>query len=84
MPPACQGSVGGSGGVRAGEDHCVKVDPDFANVGGRLADRVRARVRVRAGEDVRGSRLLIEKREDDIFKRAFYIRVESFFFIGYK
>ena len=43
---------GGGGGVGVGQHHRVKVDPDFANVGGRLADRVRARVRVRAGEDV--------------------------------
>ena len=51
MPAACQGSVGSGGGVRAGEDHRVKVDPDFANVAARLADCVGARVGVGAGQE---------------------------------
>ena len=43
----------GGGGVRVCEHHRVKVDPDFANVTGRLADCVRARVCVSAdGEDL--------------------------------
>ena len=40
----------GGRGEGVGEDESVEVDPDFANVAARLADCVRARVGIRAGE----------------------------------